>query len=137
MGPEDVFGLKGLEDPQKALDYIETHAADMAQDVAVLLADMVIETAYPLVPQVSGDAASSLGAYATNEGAIAVGGQGVAYYRWLEYGGPSGKDGSNFRDEIEEGRYLGPAYISLGEDVQTAMVSGLEELVQKAGLELE
>jgi hypothetical protein len=98
-------------------------------------AAITVELARPTVPRRSGRAASSLQVYTTSTGSQAGGGEGIAYYRWLELGGAAGRGHTVIRPP-SSGRYLKPAGERAQAQIEHAMNKALESACRSAGVEL-
>lgn len=111
------------------LGHFTAELPGLVENVSFIAAKMTAEEARPGVPVDSGRAARSISAYMTGGQAMTVGGEDVDYYAWLEYGGLSGKHGSNRRASVAEGRYIYPAYQRTEPAIQRMMENQLAELV--------
>lgn len=136
MGKTSEFlSVEGQLETQKGLLEIAERAQEYVDEAALAVAELVIETARPNVPVQTGAASDSLQAYMAGDQAVAEGGADVDYYAWLEYGGASGRDGSNVRETEANGRYIQPAYEEVEGDVTELLLTGLTSLVEDAGLD--
>lgn len=122
-------------DALSSLRALTNAAPALLADATEQAATITIDLARPTVPRRSGRAASSLQAYATGERAVAGGGAGVDYYRWLELGGAAGRGHAVVRAR-SSGRYLKPAGERAEAEVRKAMAGALEDACRAAGLDL-
>jgi len=97
-------------------------------------AEEVIRTARPEVPVVSGRAAGSLREVATASGAIAEGGEDVAYYVYLEFGGLSGRAHATSREVYADGRYIIPAAKAIESDLVSKAEHNEDMVLRSVGL---
>jgi hypothetical protein len=102
----------------------------LVPEISMQAAKLVAEEAAPTVPVRSGKAAKSIQAYQTGGTAMVQGGQGLEYFAWLSYGGVSGRNLSNRRAEVAEGRYIYPAYERNFPRIQTLMEDELSALAK-------
>jgi hypothetical protein len=101
------------------------------EGLSMSVAKLVADEARPGVPVDSGHAAASVRAIMDGAVGTVQGGLNVPYYAWLEYGGPSGKHGSNRRPVVAEGRYIYPAYQRNISRIQDLMVRELTKLIDE------
>lgn len=109
---------------------------DVGQDAGEEAADLVVKTAEPKIPQVSGRAARSVHTQATLTGAFAVGGEDIEYYPMLEYGGYSGRQLATYREVFGEGRYLEPSAKESEGDIDRIAREKLVKTLRAIGLEV-
>lgn len=128
---------KGIDINVKMAGYVEVRGQiaqfknelpGVVEGISYTAAKMTAEKARPDVPVDSGRAAQSVQAYMTGGQAMVQGGKGVDYYAWLEYGGASGRNLSNRRATVPEGRYIYPAYQQVVTDIERHMNAELERL---------
>lgn len=104
-------------------------------DLELAAAGLVVKTARPMVPVLTGAAAHSLRVLDMSDGAAAVGGSSaVPYYAWLEYGGPAGIHHSVRRSVVPEGRYLHPAFVADVPKIEVLMTTTVMDAARAAGL---
>lgn len=132
MAEVDVTGLKEFN---KALQRASSAVPQAMQPIALNAAIIVVKEAVPTVPRRSGRAASSIQAFVSGQGAQVSGGKGVDYYRWLELGGRSGVNGSNYRPVRKQGRYINPAHERSKPRIQAMVEAELAKVLKDAGLE--
>lgn len=116
--------------------HLKAEIPAMMQRAAMAAATITTESARPTIPRDSGDAARSLRHFLTNSGGAQVeGGSTIDYYRWLELGGASGRNLTNKRPLVEDGRYIYPAYLRNAKRVEQIAQEELTKTVNSAGLE--
>lgn len=97
--------------------------------------DLVIDTALPRVPRVTGRAAASLKARSTQTSARVAGGSARApYYPWLDFGGRVGRKRSVHRAFYKHGRYLYKAYDEKRDEIAEILQRAIVDLATEAGL---
>lgn len=128
----DLNGMRGfLSGVSRLAD--EVH--DRVGDLEVEVAGLVVKTARPLVPRVTGAAARSVKVRDLSAGAAAVGGSpAVEYFAWLSFGGRAGIRGSVHRSVVPEGRYLHPAYVQDLGRIEVLMTDTVMDAVRASGL---
>jgi hypothetical protein len=108
---------------------------DRVQGLEVEVAGLVVKTARPMVPVLTGAAARSVRVLDMSNGATAVGGSpAVRYYAWLEYGGAAGVHHTVHRSVTPDGRYLHPAYEANVPKIEIMMAETTMEAARAAGL---
>jgi hypothetical protein len=101
--------VRGLRELRGALRDIEKTLGPELRKGLNEVADVVLDTARPLVPTRSGDARSSLKAGSTEKAVqIKAGGTKAPYWGFLDFGGKVGRKKSVKRRFIQEGRYIYP-----------------------------
>lgn len=104
----------------------------MLDDSAQAAAEATVDEARPEVPVLTGAAADSLRVMSVGMHAhAAVGGEDIAYYGWLEFGGTAGHIQ---REIVPEGRYLFPAYEKVLGDITEIMEDALTSTLELSGL---
>ncbi len=129
--------IKGLTEFDAGLQRLSTVLPESAQRGSLLVAGIVVTAARPTVPVRSGRAAASLPEYQTGGGAVASGGEGLAYYRWLELGGAAGRNLAVIRPIKKDGRYINPAYEQKQPQIQELLEQSLKQACSDAGLAVE
>jgi hypothetical protein len=127
--------VKGLAEFDASMQRLSSSLPEVATQVSITAAGMVITSARPTVPTRTGRAASSLQVYVTGSIGTAGGGEGLAYYRWLELGGAAGRNLSVVRPK-SEGRYISPAYDREQAAIQAVMEQSLAQACKDSGLEV-
>lgn len=103
--------VDGLPEFARAISQLGSTAARGLRLALNDVADVVIETARPKVPVLSGAAAATIRPRSTrNAVRITAGGDKAPYYPWLDFGGHVGRHGTAARTFIKDGRYLYPTY---------------------------
>jgi hypothetical protein len=128
--------VKGLDEFEGSLRRLSGSLSSTLSIASTESATLVVDSARPTVPRRSGRAASSLQAYATGESAVAGGGSGVVYYRWLELGGAAGRNHAVVRPR-SDGRYIKPAYERRQADIAAILEKSLRQACAEAGLEVD
>lgn len=101
--------VRGLRELRGALRGIEKTLGPELRKGLNEVADVVLDTARPLVPTRSGKARASLKAGSTEKAVqIKAGGAKAPYWGWLDFGGKVGHNKSVKRRFITEGRYIYP-----------------------------
>ena len=133
----EVVVLKGLDEFQRSIRILLTKVpTEVVQDAGKEAAEITIRGARPLVPVRSGRTVSTLSAQATATGGIAEGGEGIEWYGWLEFGGTSGRHGSNERERVVFGRYIYPSYEANSDEIDRASNEALIAVFRRAGVEV-
>jgi hypothetical protein len=128
--------LKGLDDFDESLRRLSNAIPTAIGVASSTSAAFVVDSARPTVPRRSGRAASTLQTYVTGENAIAGGGEGIEYYRWLELGGAAGRHHSVVRSR-SDGRYIKPAYEKRQAAIAEILENSLRQACADAGLEVD
>lgn len=103
--------VEGLREFSRALHGLDRSLPKALRAATNAAADVVIGTAKPRVPTLTGAAAASIRPRSTrNAVRITAGGDKAPYYPWLDFGGHVGRHGTAARAFLKEGRYLYPAY---------------------------
>jgi hypothetical protein len=118
---------KGVRELVSDMDGLMT---DIEQDVA----ELVAERARPLVPRLSGAARASVKALDYAGGPSVVGGRGIDYFAWLNYGGAAGRQHATKRSKVKDGRYLYPAYERSENEIEDLMADRLMQALRAVGL---
>lgn len=135
-----VDGLRELQASLKALDGESQKQLRLALNDAV---GIVVRTAGPRVPTVSGRARGSIKpASSQREARIQAGGSRAPYYPWLDFGGRTGRGrtgprtGSVNRPFLKEGRYLWAAYADQQPAIARMLEQRLGDVARGAGLDV-
>jgi hypothetical protein len=155
-----VDGLKvevgGLAQLSKGLRGID---ADGPKELRLALnsaAQLLVDTAKPKVPSVTGAARRSMVARSTRTSArVSVGGRRAPYYPWLDFGGTVGRGrkaavavgrgrrrtasqqasaGSVRRQFIREGRYIYPTLRQIRPRIEAQLQESITAVIRNAGL---
>ena len=141
----DQIKIAGLRDFQKALKDMDGESQKKLRLVLNQAADVVVDRARPLIPHDGGTAKASLKAQSSQrEVRVKAGGAKASYYPWLDFGGSVGRghiprkagSGAIKRPFRSKGRYIYPSYEKSRNQVHDALVEGLANLAQEAGLEV-
>jgi hypothetical protein len=136
-GSKDFTQIKieGLREVTKSLKALEPEAGKQIKAVLDDAARIVVNTARPRVPSLTGAARASIVVKSTvRESRIRVGGPKAPYYPWLDYGGKTGRKMSVHRKFERHGRYLYPAYGAQMQNVQKLLQKRLTLMITNAGL---
>jgi hypothetical protein len=135
VGPVIEVDLNDMRGFLLGVSRMPGEVTDRVKDLEVEVAGLVVKTARPMVPVLTGAAARSLRVLDLSDGAAAVGGSpSVKYYAWLEYGGAAGVHHSVHRSVVPEGRYLHPAYVDDQARIEVMMAETLLDAARAAGL---
>lgn len=132
-----TIAVSGLRELSRSLKKVDNEAAKQLRVVFNDAAELVIATARPRIPRVTGRAAGSLKTRSTRTAVrVTFGGPRAPYYPWLDFGGRTGRKKSVVRPFITEGRYVYPAYYERYDDIVRSMQDGIERVARGAGLEV-
>lgn len=130
----EIVGLAALRRSLRALGAAAPKALRVASNEA---ANLVVDTARPMVPRRSGKAAASIKAKSTQSAArISSGGARAPYMPWLDYGGKVGRNNTASRPFIADGRYVYPAYRQRKSEFEKLITAAVQRIAADAGLEL-
>jgi hypothetical protein len=108
---------------------------EIEHDAELQAAQIVVDSARPTVPRVTGAAQGSLRVLDFTDGAAAVGGRpSVPYFGWLSFGGYAGRNHSVYRDRVPEGRYLHPALLRETDKIEIMMGDTVLFAARAAGI---
>lgn len=125
--------VRGLREVRKALRDVDKTLGPELRKGLNEVAELVLDTARPLVPRRSGDARASLKAGSTETAVqIKAGGTKAPYWGWLDFGGTVGKGrvsshvahkkaavaGQVKRRFITEGRFIYPTLRKRRDDIE-------------------
>jgi hypothetical protein len=125
--------VRGLKEVRKALRDVDKTLGPELRKGLNEVAELVLDTARPLVPHRSGDARASLKAGSTETAVqIKAGGSKAPYWGWLDFGGTVGEGrvsshvahkkaavaGKMKRRYIREGRYIYPTLRKRRDDIE-------------------
>ena len=85
------------------------------------------------IPRITGTAARSVKARASQTGAGVAVGRDVPYYGWLDFGGHRPRDVAVSRPSIRQGRYLYPTIIEESGEIEDAAIDAIETVAREAG----
>jgi hypothetical protein len=130
--------ITGLKDFQRALKDLDGESQKALRVVFNDVAAGVAQGAARRVPTRTGRARASIKAVSGQRDAKVRGGSRKApYYGWLDFGGRTGRQRSVVRPFVTGGRYLYPAFSANRDTVHKALEKGLQDLVRRAGLEVD
>lgn len=133
--PIKVVGLKEFRKGLKGMD------AGLPKTVRLTfnqVAEVLVDETRPKIPRRTGRAAASLKAQSTQTAArVSMGGNRAPYMPWLDFGGKTGPKKSVVRPFIRSGRYFFPTLDENRDTVQDLMLSGLTQLAESNGIEVD
>ena len=131
----EVGGLAKLSRGLKAIDAGAPKELRLALNSA---AQLLVDTARPKVPAVSGDARRSMVARSTRTSArVAVGGKKAPYFPWLDFDGQGRIKGHPApREFIREGRYVYPTLRKIRPEIERHLQDSISKVIRDAGLEM-
>jgi hypothetical protein len=133
----DIVQVHGLKEFNRRLRVMGGELPKAVRVAFNTAADIVVEDARPRIPEVSGDAKSSVRVASTRTSArVRGGGSKAPYYPWLDFGGNAGRGRSLHRPFLPDGRYIYASFRMKRPEFLAAMVKGLKAIAHKAGLEL-
>lgn len=133
----DVVQVTGLADFRRGLRELGSAAPRALRIANNEAAQLVVDTAKPLVPKRSGRAANSIKVRSSQAVVrVASGGARAPYMPWLDYGGKVGKNDSAKREFIADGRYVYPAFRRVRERFTTVLQTALQRVADESGVEL-
>lgn len=131
MGERKTIQVKGLKELRSTLRGIDKELGPELRKGLNEVAEIVLDTARPLVPTRTGKARASLKAGSTEKAVqIKAGGAKVGYWGWLDFGGSVGKGrkgggkkaptapGSVKRPFIMGGRYIYPTMARKRDEIE-------------------
>ena len=125
-------GLREVRASLEAGERLAGRAMDEALDEVVTL---IATGAKRLVPRRSGRAAGSIRPGPARGGkAEVVGGAGVPYYGWLDFGGTVGIGGGSRRPYLADGRYIRATYMDRRATIDEILRDEAAALIKRAGL---
>jgi hypothetical protein len=129
----EVGGLAQLNKGLRALDSAAPKELRLALNSA---AELLVDTAKPKVPSVSGAARRSMVARSTRTSArIKVGGDKAPHFPWLDFGGQGRVAGRPAeRQFFGEGRYVYPTLREIRPRIERQLQESLTAVVRNAGL---
>lgn len=137
----DPIRVTGVRELQAALRAIDGESQKQLRLVFNAAADIVVKTAQPHIPVVTGAASRSLKVSSSQREARVSGGSAkVPYFGWLDYGGKvgHGRQGKNTGKTVRPfepgGRYVYPAYNAQRQAITAILEKGMADLIASAGL---
>lgn len=130
--------IDGWREVVRALKAVNADLPKAIRLVANEAAEIVVVEARRDVPRRSGKAQASIKAKSTRTAArVSSGGRKAPYMPWLDYGGKVGRNNSAVRPFQPDGRYVYPAFRRKREEFTKVMQDRLQDLIRRAGLEVE
>jgi hypothetical protein len=123
--------VRGLREVRKALRDVDKTLGPELRKGLNEVAEVVLDTARPLVPTRSGNARASLKA-GSSETAVQIkaGGSKAPYWGWLDFGGKVGRAKSVKRRFIPEGRFIYPTLRKRRDDVEEAFYDVIDRVTK-------
>jgi hypothetical protein len=129
-----VTGLSQFRRGLRELDRAAPRALRVANNEA---AQLVVDTARPMVPRRSGKAAASIKTRSSQSVVRVVsGGARAPYTPWLDYGGRVGVNDTASRPFLPDGRYVYPAFRKVRPQFETVLQTALQRIADESGVEL-
>lgn len=139
------YYVRGLKDFGRTLRDVDKSLGPELRKGLNEVAEVVLETARPLVPRRHGKARASLKAGSTERSVqIKAGGAKVPYWGWLDFGGTVGKGrvsggvhkkattaGSVKRPWIQDGRYIYPTLRKRRDDIDAKLFEVIDRLAKE------
>ena len=123
--------VRGLRELRGALRDVDKTLGPELRKALNEVAEIVLDTARPLVPTRSGKARASLKAGSTEKAVqIKAGGSKAPYYGWLDFGGKVGRAKSVKRRFITEGRYVYPSLTKRRDDIEDKFYEVIDRLTR-------
>ena len=111
--------VRGLKEVRKALRDVDKTLGPELRKGLNEVADIVLDSARPLVPTRSGKARASLKAGSTETAVqIKAGGSKAPYWAWLDFGGRTGRNKSVRRPFVMGGRFIYPTLRRRRDDIE-------------------
>lgn len=130
-----VIRVEGLKEFRRNLRQLDRNLPKGLRHAGNEAAQIVVATAKPRVPRLTGRAAGSIKAASTATAARVQGGsKRVPYYGFLDFGGRVGRRHSVKRPFLKEGRYIWAAFAARRTEVQRKLRDELYALAERAGL---
>lgn len=137
-GPINPIRVSGLREFQAALKSMDGEAQKKLRLVLNEAAGIVVRTARPRVPAVTGAARASLKEMSSQrEARVKAGTTKAPYYPWLDFGGRVGIKRSTNRPFERHGRYIYPAYSAQHKNIEKLLAKRLAQLATDHGLTVD
>ena len=132
--PVRVEGLRELSAALRRLDAARPRMLRLALNDAM---GVVITFGRQEMPRRSGRAVSTIrGASTRTTARVSEGGSKAPYVPWLDFGGHVGRRKKTVRPFQTSGRYLYPALVLRGAEIQAAVEGALTAVIRESGLEV-
>lgn len=126
--------IQGLAEFRRELKAADRDAPKGIRIAGNNAAKIVVTTAKPRVPRLTGRAASTVRAASTQSaGRVSGGNKRAPYYPWLDFGGRVGRNNSVKRPFIKTGRYIWAAFVDEKPAVERELRDQLVGLAQQQG----
>lgn len=133
----DVVHVTGLAQFRRGLRELDRAAPRALRVAGNEAAQLVVDTARPMVPKRTGKAAASIKVKSSQSVVRVVsGGARAPWMPWLDYGGRVGKNDSASRPFTPDGRYVYPAYRRVRPQFITVLETALQRIADESGVSL-
>jgi hypothetical protein len=133
----DVVQVTGLAQFRRGLRELDRAAPRALRVAGNEAAQLVVDTARPMVPRRSGKAAASIKTRSSQSVVRVVsGGARAPYMPWLDYGGKVGVNDTASRPFMPDGRYVYPAFRRVRSQFETVLQTALQRIADESGVEL-
>lgn len=132
--------IEGLAAFNRRLRQVDRGLTAGVKEAMTEAAELVADTARPLVPKRSGRAAKSIKVASTASAVrVKAGGRRAEYYPWLDFGGRVGRKKRTVRPFDKEGRYLFPSYFKHRDSgrIEKILTDALTGVAHKAGWDVD
>ena len=134
---QTTLRVEGLSQFAKALRQLDGELPKLLRVAMNKAAGVVVDYGKARIAKRTGRAANTIRAQSTRTAVrVAEGSARAPYVPWLDFGGAVGRNRSVKRTFYKEGRYLYPALTDKKTEIEAALVSALDDVATKAGLEL-
>lgn len=124
--------VRGLRELRAALRDVDKTLGPELRKGLNEVAEVVLDTARPLVPTRSGKARASLKAGSTEKAVqIKAGGTKAPYWGWLDFGGKVGRSKSVRRPFITEGRFIYPSLRKRRDDIEEKFYEVIDRVTKE------
>lgn len=133
----DVVQVTGLAQFRRGLRELDRAAPRALRVAGNEAAQLIVDTARPMVPKRSGKAAASIKTRSSQSAVRVVsGGARAPYMPWLDYGGKVGVNDTASRPFMPDGRYVYPAFRRVRSQFETVLQQALQRIADESGVEL-
>lgn len=127
----NTIQVRGLRELRGALRDVDKTLGPELRKGLNEVADIVLNTARPLVPTRSGKARASLKAGSTEKAVqIKAGGAKAPYWGWLDFGGKVGRAKSVRRRFEPEGRYIYPTLRKRRDEIEDKFYEVIDRVTE-------
>lgn len=134
----DVVQVTGLAQFRRGLRDLDRAAPRALRIAGNEAAQLVVDTAKPMVPVRSGKAAKSIKTRSSQSVVRVVsGGARAPYMPWLDYGGRVGVNDTAKRKFEPDGRYVYPAFRKVRGEFETVLMAALRRVADESGVSID